>query len=60
MATFATCRGCQRAFTDTGPGRQCPDAPRLCCDCYNRERAFHDHHSPGVQCLMPLILEPVT
>jgi len=49
--SFATCRGCGDAFKEKGFGRQSPNAPRLCLDCYFRERAYHPHHSPGTKCL---------
>lgn len=48
--TFATCRACDRAFT-SGWGAQSVEAPRLCADCYHRERAFHGRHAPDVECL---------
>ena len=51
---FATCRGCDRAFTK-GWGSQSPAHPRLCRDCVARELAFHGHHAPNVRCLQHLL-----
>lgn len=49
--TFATCRGCDRAFTKEGYGRQSAEHPRLCLDCTGREVAFHGYHQPDVPCI---------
>jgi hypothetical protein len=49
--TFATCRGCDRAFVKDGWGAQSSSSPRLCCDCATREREHHGKHAPGVDCL---------
>jgi hypothetical protein len=49
-ARFATCRSCGEPFRATGYGSQCRAAPRLCLDCYLRERTFHGDHAPGVRC----------
>lgn len=53
---FASCRACGTEFKKDGATAQSADAPRLCVDCYHRERAWHPHHSPGVACLMELVL----
>jgi hypothetical protein len=49
--SFATCRGCERAFAKDGWGAASASSPRLCRDCEARELAFHAHHAPGVVCL---------
>ena len=49
--SYATCRGCDRAFTKDGWAAQSSSSPRLCRDCEIREREYHPKHAPGVDCL---------
>jgi hypothetical protein len=53
--SYATCRGCDRAFTKDGWGSQSPAHPRLCRDCVASEIAYHGKHSPNTKCKEALL-----
>ena len=56
--SYATCRGCDRAFTKYGYGAQSSVNPKLCADCAVREVSWHGYHAPGTKCLDEFMAQP--